>query len=288
VRLDRIIEPITQELEMVRAGLGERLEKLVARQNLSVVESESIRHIFASPGKLIRPALVFLSARATGGAWGVHLPALVDLAIAAELVHTASLIHDDIVDGAVERRGLESLNRRFGSAVAVLAGDVLYAEFFMTLLELPGTGWEQRGDLFRRFAQTTQRMCIGEMHEHRIAEGGMVASEDDYLQILERKTADLMSVCCASAAIACDSTPRTVARLQDFGMAFGMAFQLVDDALDGDALFGSARGAVERARGYIEQAERSVGELPAGEGTVVLRDLCGYLLERAGAGVDRL
>ena len=288
MKLDTILAPLIPDLEIVRGGLRSRLERLVARQDLSDDETATIKHLFETPGKLIRPALVLLAAQATGLDWSGRRQTLVDLAIAVELVHSASLVHDDIVDGAEERRGRESLNRRFGSAVAVLAGDILYAEFFLTLLELPATGWPERGELFRRFAQTTQRMCFGEMQEHRIAGRGERATRTEYLDIVERKTADLMSVCCAAGAIGAGADADTVRHLGDFGMAFGMAFQLVDDALDGDALYGSAPDAVDRAGEYVDQARASLAGLPAGPGRDVMTRLCVYLLERAARGVDRL
>lgn len=288
MKLDLILTSLTSDLEVVRTGLLGRLDRLVARQNLADGEIETISHLFSTPGKLIRPALVLLSARATGLDTTRRRRTLVDLSIAVELVHSASLIHDDIVDAADERRGQPSMNRRFGSAVAVLAGDILYAEFFLTLLDLPGTGWPERGELFRRFAVTTQRMCFGEMHEHRLADGGRTATQEEYLDIVERKTADLMAVCCAGGAIAAGADTDTVRRLGEFGMAFGMAFQLVDDALDGDALFGTSGAAAERARAYVDRARDAIAPLPAGPGHRVLVDLCDYVLERAATGVDRL
>ena len=294
MRLDAILKPIAKDLDSVLRGLRERLERLVTRQTaagaLAGLEIGSVTHLFSSPGKLIRPALVLLSSRGAmpEGPVSETPRAVVDLGIAAELVHSASLVHDDIVDKAESRRDLPSVNQLYGNAAAVLAGDVLYAEFFMTLLGLPGIGWVERGDLFRRFAETTQRMCVGEMLAQRIVSSGSAASLGEYLAIAQRKTAELMSVCCAGGAIVRGAPTAVVDALGEFGLAFGMAFQLVDDALDGDALLAEDSDATGRAREYGRRALGSIEGLPGNAGLDGLRELCGYVLARGEAGMDRL
>lgn len=292
MKLDAIYEPIAEELGEVGRGLVERLERVIARQGISEALADlpagSVTHLFSSPGKLIRPALVLLSAKAVGADSARLGPALVVLGIAVELVHSASLVHDDIIDGAQRRRDIDSVNGRFGNAVAVLAGDVLYAELFVTLLDLPGVGWRDREELFRRFADATQSMCFGEMREHRMAERAEDASVAEYLDVVERKTAELMALSCAGAGIVCSAPREAVERLSAFGRAFGMAFQLVDDALDGDAVPGPGWNPLERAEEYAREARDRLGELGPAAAAGPLGQLCGYVIDRAKAGVDRL
>lgn len=292
MKLDTIYEPIEEELRDVASGLVDRLERVIARQGISEALTDlpldSVTHLFSSPGKLIRPALVLLSAQAVGADFAKLAPALVGLGIAVELVHSASLIHDDIIDGAESRREIDSVNGRFGSAVAVLAGDVLYAELFVTLLDLPGLPWRDREVLFRRVADATQRMCFGEMRERRILERAGDASVEEYLDVVDRKTAELMALSCAGAGIVSSAPRETVDRLSAFGRAFGMAFQLVDDALDGDAVSGPEWDPLERAEEFAREARERLVEIGSGSATCALGDLCGYVIDRAKVGVDRL
>jgi geranylgeranyl pyrophosphate synthase len=293
MKLHSILEPVAGGLELVRRGIHDRIEGLIARQNLprDLVETAgaSVGHLFAAEGKLLRPALVLLSARAaTGDDAEQFSPALVGLAVAAELLHSASLVHDDIIDEAESRRDRESVNGRFGNTVAVLAGDILYAEFFVALSGLSGASWEHRGELFRLFADTTQRMCFGEMREHQISVRGTGERLPEYLDIVERKTAELMSVCCAGGAILCGAPTDTVRQLADFGRSFGMAFQLVDDVLDGDTRLASTSEGMERALEYAGEARGRAALFAPGVGKLALDALCAYLLDRAHAGVDRL
>jgi len=196
-----------------------------------------------------------------------------------------------VVTPAPARRGWNPVPALWGvviAAVAVLAGDVLYAELFVTLLDLPGVGWRDREELFRRFADATQSMCFGEMREHRMAERAEDASVAEYLDVVERKTAELMALSCAGAGIGFSAPREAVERLSAFGRAFGMAFQLVDDALDGDAFAGPGWNPLERAEEYAREARVRLGELGPAAAAGPLGELCGYVIDRAKAGVDRL
>lgn len=184
---------------------------------------EVLRHFLSHPGKRIRPALLYLSSGAGNPEYHPQPQALVKAATAFELVHSASLVHDDIIDASDSRRGAPTVNGRFGNTVAVLAGDILYAQAFLML----------SGDVptFRIILDVTKHMCMGEIHQLRISS----MTEDLYFKIIESKTAHLMSACCEVGAAMAGASPEVVAELRDFGRYFGFLYQLVDDFQDGDA-----------------------------------------------------
>ena len=184
---------------------------------------EVLGQFLSHPGKRIRPALLFLSAGAGNPDAASLPPFLVKAATAFELVHSASLVHDDIIDVSDSRRGVPTVNGRFGNTVAVLAGDILYAQAFLML----------SGDvpIFRIILDVTKHMCMGEIHQMRAKK----MTEDLYFKIIESKTAHLMSASCEVGAILSGSSPAAIDTLREFGRRFGYLYQLVDDWQDGDA-----------------------------------------------------
>lgn len=179
-------------------------------------------YALASGGKRIRPALLLLAARACGA---TQTARIVTLASVAEVMHAASLIHDDIVDHSEMRRGRPSAAARWGPDVSVLVGDFLYSRAIQILVN--------DGDMriLQSFADATLAMTEGEvlqlqlLHDLKIGEG-------NYLQIVRGKTAALMSASCRAGALVADAPERTADALGAFGLNLGIAFQLVDDALD--------------------------------------------------------
>ncbi len=177
-------------------------------------------------GKMLRPALVCLSARAHG-----LNPAVTDhhvsLGAAIELFHVATLLHDDVIDKAAERRGRPTVNAKWGDDTAILFADYLYATSFDLALSTLNAA------TLRVLTQTTQRMTEGEFLQ--IERRGDWLSVDDYNEIIRRKTAYLFSAAASLGALIAEAPADAVQRMTEFGLEFGMAFQITDDTLDYEA-----------------------------------------------------
>src|SRR3981081_1754579 len=194
----------------------------------------AVRHLFSSPGKLLRPTLVFLSAR-----FGTNRDqeVVLNLAQSLELVHTASLVHDDIVDAAKMRRNVPTVNALWSDDVALIVGDYLFAKAYALAAVLP------KPEVIAIVAQTVFALCDGGLNE--VTSPPTMPTEAEYLERIELKTASLYAACCQGAALLTDAEPEHVAALGAFGTNLGLAFQMTDDILDlvGDeAEFGKAVG----------------------------------------------
>ena len=179
-------------------------------------------HLIAGQGKGLRPALVMLAARVGSR---VDVQTLVALAASIELMHHATLVHDDIIDAAPVRRKQPSLNAVWGNEISVISGDYLYARAFVlaaSSLQPPE---------LKALAHVAEVMCQGELAEieHRYDTD---LTEEGYLDIIRQKTAILMSACCELGAAVAGAPPETARRMGEFGTAFGLAFQIADDCLD--------------------------------------------------------
>lgn len=182
---------------------------------------EAGRYVLKSGGKRLRPLLVLASAQLGEyrGRDDIYLGTLM------EFIHTATLVHDDIIDNAVERRGQKALNQVWGNHTAVLLGDYFYTKAMDMALEL--------GDLkiLRIISRITTQMLKGEVLG-QVHDGNLWMSENQILDIIIRKTACLFSGCCQLGAILAGFPPELENRLADFGLKMGIAFQIVDDILD--------------------------------------------------------
>ena len=229
-------------------------------------------------GKLLRPALVLFSGRAVRAPDARPQPdsPLIATAVAAELVHAASLIHDDIIDHALVRRAHAALYREFGTSIAVLVGDVLYAQFFSLLAELRVPA-EQRLRLVQLFCAVTKTMSQGEIFQHGIKRYELEITVEDYLAIIRSKTAALMSACCAAGALVAGGSEQHVSAAEEFGLQFGLAFQLMDDQMDQDAL-ASDLAPDRQARTHAALARTALAEMPPGPACGSLDDLIGFVL----------
>ncbi len=178
-------------------------------------------HLFSSPGKLLRPTLVFLSSR-----FGTadEREVVLNLAQSLELVHTASLVHDDIVDGALVRRNIATINATWSDDVALIVGDYLFAKAYALAAVLP------KPEVIAMVAQTVFALCDGELSE--VASGRGLPSEAAYFERIELKTASLYAACCQGAAILTEAEPEHIAALGRYGTNLGLAFQITDDVLD--------------------------------------------------------
>lgn len=290
--MERIYEPIAADLELVEAGLERQIRSL-AEQHEKLIERHAylnrvVAVLSAMRGKLLRPALVLFSGRAVAGAPGAPTAAespLITLAVAAELVHAASLIHDDIIDRALVRRSHTALYREFGTAIAVLVGDVLYAQFFTLISELP-LPVAQRLRLVQLFCAVTKTMSQAEIFQHGAKRYDLDLTVDDYLAIIRSKTAALMSACCAAGALAGGGSEAQFTAAGEFGLQFGLVFQLIDDRMDRDAP--AAGGACSALRAHTARARTALAALPAGESRTALDALTSFVLTQHAAEVEQV
>jgi octaprenyl-diphosphate synthase len=210
---ETMLAPIAGELEAVSGRLLSQLADPVAR---------TVVYLISAGGKRLRPALVLL-AGAPGPA--AQRPALIDAATAVELVHTATLIHDDIIDASPLRRQQPTFHFRWGTERAVLMGDYLYATGFTLLAGL------ERPDVMRVMAGVCQQLSRGELREVE-ARQRLDLTEEEYLGIIRDKTGSLIEGCCRVGALLGGQPAEIVERWATFGAEFGAAFQIVDDCLD--------------------------------------------------------
>jgi octaprenyl-diphosphate synthase len=178
-------------------------------------------YIVDAGGKRLRPLLVVLAARAAGATDSAHIPA----AALIEFIHTATLLHDDVVDESARRRGRDTANEAFGNPAAVLVGDFLYSRAFqmMSALESPA--------VIRVMADATNTIAAGEVLQ-LMNSGDPDTTEIRYLEVIYRKTARLFEAGAQIAAIVAGAGPDVEAALARYGKHLGIAFQLIDDALD--------------------------------------------------------
>jgi len=273
---------IASGLAAVELVLKAQAEMIVRAWSLNGSSAEHVgrvvRHLFDKPGKMLRPALVLLSGGLVRPGEPEPAPALVGLAAVVELIHSASLVHDDIIDQEQVRRGEPSLNMRYGENTAVLVGDILYSRSFALLASLALPRWEQHLEIFRLFCETTQAMCLGEIGEQQMLGARLPVSLVEYLEVLSKKTAVLMSACCRGAGIVCGATGELTEALAGFGLAFGLAFQLLDDASDRDELAPPGLDLEDLAREHLRQARAFLTALPPGACREELQAACDLVL----------
>jgi len=194
-------------------------------------------YLQSSGGKRVRPALLILANYAVGG--NAKSENVIRLATVMEVLHTATLVHDDIIDNADLRRNRPSVNARFCNQTAVLMGDWLYMSAFETSLR------ERSLRILDILTRLTRKMTEGELLQ-LTSLGSTEISEETYFDILRRKTAYLFSACCEIGAILGGATTKAAEALRDYGLNLGIAFQLADDILDftaDSAVLGKASGA---------------------------------------------
>ncbi|MCM2357032.1 MAG: polyprenyl synthetase family protein [Geobacteraceae bacterium] len=178
-------------------------------------------YVLSSGGKRIRPALLLLSAKLCGYRGDRHVP----LASVIEFIHTATLLHDDVVDNANLRRGIASANTLWGNEASVLVGDFLFSKSFSLMVA--------DGDLqvLKVLSAATTIIAEGEVLQ-LISTSDMDLTEERYIEVVKCKTAILLSAACQAGAILGRAEPAREAALRDFGLSLGIAFQLMDDTLD--------------------------------------------------------
>lgn len=216
--MDEISAPVRAELGRF-GGYFER-----ALECDTWLQRKAVSHILRGRGKQLRPLLVLLSARAVRPAGALPEGALV-AATLIELVHTASLVHDDVVDDSELRRGLPSLMRLLGPKRAVLVGDFLLSRGLSVAIKAG------RLDLLGIMSQAVEQLSVGELRQmDRAAEADV--AEADYYKVIQQKTASLIAACTRSGAVAANAADCSVEALSTYGLHLGIAFQLRDDMLD--------------------------------------------------------
>jgi octaprenyl-diphosphate synthase len=218
-----LFQPIAHDLESAERILRATLE---SRQT---GVSRLLEHLAHYRGKRLRPTLLLLTARACGQVCRAHHV----LAAVVEMIHTATLVHDDVLDGAAIRRHSPTMNASWGNQASILLGDYLFTHAFHLTSTLGDAG------ACRLIGEATNRLCAGELHQ--ICERGNLAlSEDAYFEIIDGKTAELTSCCCRLGALYSGMDEETVEALATYGRSLGTAFQIADDLLD---LVGDERSA---------------------------------------------
>jgi octaprenyl-diphosphate synthase len=212
---ERVAGLIGTDLERVEAEIRRELDSPVA------LIQEMGGYIAGAGGKRLRPMLLLLAARLAGYAG----PRGVRLACVVEMLHTATLIHDDVVDQAPLRRGRPSANAQWGDDASVLVGDHLYSKSFAMLVR------DNDRAVMETLARSTVSMTEAEVFQLELKRSG-VTTEADYLRIITQKTASFMSACCRIGALLGGVSAGQVDALTQYGLDIGVAFQISDDSLD--------------------------------------------------------
>jgi octaprenyl-diphosphate synthase len=213
---------VTQLLDMVSEdmlALDRQMERSLA-SDVALIKLMAA-HLNQMRGKRLRPALLLLICKA----FGRVSPAAVKAAASVELLHTATLVHDDVVDDSDLRRGLDTLNAVWGDNSSVLMGDFIFARAFTALLD---TGSPR---LLPIFARAVDRMSQGELLQVDLRQGGAI-TEESYFTVIREKTASLFGAATEMGGVLCGADDTTAERFRALGEAVGVAFQLTDDLLD--------------------------------------------------------
>ncbi len=213
--LKKIYNHIKHDLELVEERLGH------FTRSSNVLVSEISSYLFQKAGKRIRPAILILSSKLLGYKGNEHI--LTSALI--ETIHTASLIHDDIIDNSEVRRGKETVHARWGPNITVLLGDWLYIQAIGLSVQ------NCCKEITQILADVSAQMIEGELDEYSMS-GNLDMEESTYLDILNKKTASLFSATCQIGAVLAKASEEKVSLLTEFGANVGMSFQIIDDLLD--------------------------------------------------------
>ncbi|ADC63080.1 polyprenyl synthetase family protein [Allochromatium vinosum] len=213
--LSRIRQPVAEDTKAVDALILRRLQSDV------VLINQIGHYIVNSGGKRLRPLSVLLAARACGYTGERHI----DLAAIVEFIHTSTLLHDDVVDGSELRRNRETANVVWGNDASVLVGDFLYSRSFEMMVDVGNMR------VMEVLAHATNRIAEGEVLQ-LLNERDPDTDEARYMEVISRKTATLFEAGTRLGAVIAESPPEIEEAIREYGLRLGIAFQLVDDALD--------------------------------------------------------
>jgi len=224
-----------RQLTKMRDIVDEALEDFVQEKMASsqAPAMNLAREVLLAGGKRYRPVLALLAFEAAGGK---EISEVMDLALSAEIIHTATLVHDDIYDSSKTRRGKPTLHASHGLAHGIIGGDYLFVLGF-------GLGGKYDARIVERMAETCANIASGELLQHEHI-GNLATTPEDYYSIIDGKTAGPFATACSCAAIIAGASDEVINFLEEFGWEVGRAFQLVDDLLDltGDEKMGKPRG----------------------------------------------
>jgi octaprenyl-diphosphate synthase len=219
VELSQIFEPIRDDLARVEREFERHIESRVQ------LIPQIGRYIQSSGGKRIRPAVLLMAARLAGRARELADERAILYASVVEFIHTATLVHDDIIDEAELRRGRAAVHSRWGNDITVLLGDYLYIKSMALALT------QDALDIIRLLCEVTLRMIEGELYQ-LTKTGHVEITEDEHFEIIRRKTAYLFAGCAQIGGMLGETTPEQQRALWEYGFNLGVAFQVVDDLLD--------------------------------------------------------
>jgi len=263
--IEEIYQPIADDLKAMESILEASVKESKNRSIQTMSDS-----LMKSPGKKLRPALVILSEKAAsaGKNSSCNHDELIMLASAVELIHIASLIHDDVLDGATMRRSKPSINAELGDDISIIFGDYIYSKAFDLI------GKCRNPDVFDCISQAIHAMCEGELIQV-YQRGNLNLSKDHYITIVRKKTASLLAACCHAGGILGNHNQTVQTTLKGFGLNFGIAFQIIDDCKD------------------LISDERALGKHPcqdmvAGDMTLPLLDLLDAVGQRERQEIKRI
>jgi octaprenyl-diphosphate synthase len=222
MNLSEIYQPIADDLNTVEDLLKDCLAEST---DPSISAMSSL--LLESPGKRIRPALVILSERAAsaGRKRTCNDGRLVEIATAMELIHMASLVHDDVLDKATMRHTIPTINVEYGDDMSIILGDYVYSKAFQLMANC------RNPDIFMCMSEAIGMMCEGELI-HVCHRGNLDLSTTSYIAIAKKKTASLFAACCHAGTITGNHSQVIQEALKEFGLNFGVAFQIIDDCKD--------------------------------------------------------
>ncbi len=221
MELDSILSPVKKHLTWFDEKLKENLV------SDSTLISQVAQYLVNRQGKRLRPAMVFLSYGlcAEAKAYAHPNPPVMNVALAVEFIHTATLLHDDVIDQSQVRRGQVSVNHKWNNLVSVLMGDFLLAKALRLLVETDSPS------ILSTVSGATVNLSIGEMREVQESHN-LDVDEETYFQIISDKTASLFTASCEAGAVAAGANRKIQENLREYGQNLGMAFQITDDLLD--------------------------------------------------------
>ncbi len=223
MKITKDLMTFEETFDLIREDLG-KVEKLIRSsfQSNALLIPVISGYLNGSGGKKIRPMLLVLSSKISGYSNG---DSHILNSCVVELIHTATLLHDDVVDEAFIRRGNPSANRKWGNEASVLVGDFLFSKSFSIL------AWGENSRITKSVSEASKELAEGEVMG-LATKGNFEISENEYMEIIYKKTASLISASCKIGAILGNASPEKEKALTNFGLKVGIAFQLIDDVLD--------------------------------------------------------
>lgn len=258
MKIEDIYVPIQDDLVKVDSEIKSLLGTYQGRKS-----SEMLSYFFDNPGKYLRPALVIFSARAASlTLFDQQYDQMIKLATVVELVHSASLIHDDIIDADQDRRGRQTLNHLYGNSLSVLSGDLLFSKAFYLLAKyLPV-------DFSLQVTSLAEKMCVAEIDQ---AVNPVGDNLQDYLRLIEGKTASFMQLCMNLGASLTTTDVSAIDALTQFGYHFGMTYQIVDDHYDQDSFINTQTDPIHEH--YVGHAVEALARIEQSDFQLALSDL---------------